>query len=92
MSNSTKGKSADLEARQLAFDCYCECGGNVEATLRKLKENEYSLSKPSLYDWIDKFNFKERQAAADLKRQAARDASLTTEETLLACPPVLRSG
>ena len=78
-----KGKSASLEARESAFQAYRECGGNVEATLRRLREIGYSLSKPTLYDWIRKFNFKERLARADLKAQEARDAALTTEEQLL---------
>lgn len=79
-----KGKSASLEARETAFQCYRECGGGIEAAVRALKKKGYSISKPTLYDWIEKFNFKERLAAADEKMREAKDAGLTTEAALLA--------
>lgn len=77
------GKSADIEARELAFHTYYECGGNVEKTVRELKEKGYGISKPTLYDWIEKFNFKDRMAAADAKALEIREAMRTTEEDLL---------
>lgn len=78
-----KGKSADLELRELAFQIYRECGGNKELTIRKLEEEGYTISKPTLYDWIKKFNFDERMTNADLKVQAAKDAGLSNEELIL---------
>lgn len=78
-----KGKSADIEFREKAFQSYRDCGGNVEAALRKLKEWGYMSSKPTFYSLIEKFNFKERLAAADTKTWEAKDAALTTEERLL---------
>lgn len=78
-----KGKSASLEARETAFQCYRECGGNVEAAVRAMKKKGYSLSKPAFYEWLEKYNFKERLAAADAKAHEAKDAALTTEAMLL---------
>lgn len=78
-----KGKSADLELRELAFQLYYECGGNKEMTLRKLQERGYSISKPTLYDWIEKFNFDERVSALDLKTREAKDAKAISIEDLL---------
>ena len=78
-----KGKSANLEAREAAFQAYRECGGNIEAAVRALKKKGYSLSKPTLYDWMEKYNFKERLAEADSKAQEAKDVGLTTEAMLL---------
>lgn len=80
----TKGKSADLELRELAFQLYYESGGNKELTLRKLQEKGYSISKPTLYDWIEKYNFDERMARLDHKAKTAKDAAaLSIEDQLL---------
>lgn len=78
-----KGKSADIEARELTFKVYRECGGNVEMTLRELDKQGYKISKPTLYDWIEKFDFKGRMAQADIKAQEARDLDLTLEMQVL---------
>lgn len=79
-----KGKSADLELREKAFRIYRECGGNKEMTLRALDSEGYSISKPTLYDWIKKYNFDERLTSADLKTQKANDAVLAMEQKILA--------
>ncbi len=78
-----KGKSADLEFREKAFAAYRECGGNVEASIRELKALGYSASRPTFYALIEKFNFKERLAAADAKMHEAQDAGLSLEEEML---------
>lgn len=78
-----KGKSADLEFREKAFQAYRECGGNIEGSIKKLKAWGHSASKPTFYALIEKFNFKERLATVDVKTREAKDAALTTEERLL---------
>jgi len=78
-----KGKSADLEYREKAFAAYRENGGNVEAAIRAMKAQGYSISKPTFYSFIEHFNFKERLTAADAKAQEAKDAALATEEKML---------
>lgn len=79
-----KGKSADLEMRERAFRLYRECGGNKEMTVKRLADAGYRISKPTLYDWIGKYNFDERMARADEKTLEARDAAHTTETRLMA--------
>lgn len=78
-----KGKSADLELRERAFRIYRESSGNKELTIKRLAEAGYRISKPTLYDWIGKYNFDERMTRADEKAREATDAALTTEARLL---------
>jgi len=85
-----KGKSVFAESRELAFTCYRKCGGNVEATLRELEKGSapegllprregLKLSKPTLYEWIEKFNFKDRLKNADAERQKIDDTRASFE-------------
>lgn len=79
-----KGKSLIAENRELAFKVYCEEGGNVEVTLRRLeKEHELKLSKPTFYDWMEKYNFKERLKNIDAERQQTRDSQISFEERMM---------
>ncbi len=78
-----KGKSADHEFRERAFRVYRECGGNKELTVKRLAGEGYRISKPTLYDWISKYNFDERMARADEKARETKDAAHTTEARLL---------
>jgi len=78
-----KGKSVFAESRELAFRCYQKCGGNVEATLRELEKEGLKLSKPTLYEWMEKFNFKERLKNADAVAQEASDAKMQYREKIL---------
>jgi predicted nucleotide-binding protein (sugar kinase/HSP70/actin superfamily) len=79
-----KGKSVFAESRELAFRCYQKCGGNVEATLRELEKEGLKLSKPTLYDWMEKFNFKARLKNADAVVQEAADIKQHYREKILA--------
>ena len=79
-----KGKSVFAESRELAFRCYHKCGGNVEAALRELEKEGLKLSKPTLYEWIEKFNFKERLKNADAVVQEAADIKAHYREKILA--------
>ncbi len=78
-----KGKSVFAESRELAFRCYQKCGGNVEATLRELEKEGLKLSKPTFYDWMQKFNFKERLKACDAVAQEAADIKQHYREKIL---------
>jgi hypothetical protein len=78
-----KGKSVFAESRELAFSCYRKCGGNVEATLRGLEKEGLKLSKPTLYEWMEKYNFKERLKNADAVAQEASDAKIQYREKIL---------
>ncbi|GER92678.1 hypothetical protein A45J_0396 [hot springs metagenome] len=79
-----KGKSYIVENRELAFKVYCEEGGNIESTLRRLeKEHGLKLSKPTFYDWMKKFNFKDRLKNIDAERQKNKDSQISFEEKMM---------
>jgi hypothetical protein len=78
-----KGKSFKTENRDLAFRKYCECGGNVEMTLRELGKEGLKLSKPTFYEWMEKFNFEDRSTKIDAEKQKAADSQISFEETML---------
>ncbi len=78
-----KGKSVFAESRDLAFQTYRECGGNVEKTLRELEKKGLKLSKPTFYKWMEKFNFVERLSKADALTQETNDFNATFEARML---------
>jgi hypothetical protein len=78
-----KGKSVFAESRELAFQCYRKTGGNVEAALRECEKEGLKLSKPTFYDWIEKFNFKDRLKKADAVANAAKDIKEHYREKIL---------
>lgn len=78
-----KGKSLIAENRELAFSKYCECGGNVEMTLRELARAGLKLGKPTFYDWIKKFNFEDRRSKIDIEKQKACDSQISFEEKMM---------
>ncbi len=78
-----KGKSFIAENRELAFKVYCGCGGNVEMTLRELDKQGLKLSKPTFYEWIEKFNFEERRTKVDAETQRVKDSQLSFEDKML---------
>ena len=78
-----KGKSVFRESRELAFDAYCESGGNKAATLKKLEKEGLKLSRPTLDDWIEKFHFVDRLKENDLARQKAVENQMSFEEKLM---------
>ncbi len=79
-----KGKSVFAESRELAFRCYQKCGGNKAATLRELEKEGLKLSRPTLDEWIERFNFKERLKDADAVTQEAADIKQHYREKILA--------
>ena len=78
-----KGKSLIAENRELAFRKYCECGGNVDMTLRELARDGFKLSKPTFYDWKEKFNFEERRGKVDVENQKASDFQISFDEKMM---------
>ncbi len=79
-----KGKSYIAENRELAFRTFCEEGGNVEGTLRRLaKEHGLALSKPTFYDWMKRFNFEERRVKVDGEKQKTADSQISFEERMI---------
>ncbi len=79
-------KSYLAENRELAYRIWRECGQNVELTLRKLRQHPqgFPLSKPTLYDWIETYNWKDRAAKAEAEEQRATDAVVSAEGRAIA--------
>ncbi|MFA7465191.1 MAG: hypothetical protein WCY54_09065, partial [Syntrophales bacterium] len=81
---ATRGSYID-ENRELAFRAWRQCGQNVERTIRTLKEDHgLPVSKPTLYDWMEKFNWKERAARAEAEERKTGDLQMSFEEKMLA--------
>lgn len=78
-------KSFIAENRERAFRTWRECGQNVELAIRTLKERDgLPVTKPTIYSWIEKFNWKERAARAEAEEQKAGDIQISFEEKMLA--------
>jgi len=77
-------RSYQTETREDAYRAWRECGQNIEQTLSALKKKEYSISKPTLYDWIEKYGWKERAARAEAEEQKANDLTANAESRALA--------
>lgn len=78
------GKSYMAENRELAYRRWRECGQNCEATLRTLKDTDgLPVTKPTLYEWIEKYNWKERAARAEAEEQRVKDAVVISDEAMI---------
>jgi hypothetical protein len=78
-------RSFIAENRELAFRTWRECGQNIELTIRTLKDRDgLPVTKPTIYSWIEKFNWKERAARAETEEQKAGDIQISFEEKMLA--------
>ncbi len=80
--DGAKGKAV-RENTRLAYDIYSEMGGNVAKTLRELGKRGLKLSRPTLDEWIVKFNYKERLAKADKESREAQDCKLSLEQRVM---------
>ncbi len=80
-----KGKSLIAENLELAFQTWRASGQSVGQTIRTLKtEHDFAVSRPTLYEWIEKYHWKERAAMAEAEERQAKDANLSGEEKMLA--------
>jgi hypothetical protein len=79
-------KSYIAENRELAYRIWRECGQNIELALRKLRQHPqgFPLSKPTLYDWMETYNWKDRAAKAETEEQRATDAVVSAEGKAIA--------
>jgi hypothetical protein len=68
----------------LAFDVYCETGGDVAATIRELASRHgLTVSRPTFYDWAKAHSFDARRVGVDARRQADREALLTARARMV---------
>jgi hypothetical protein len=80
-----KGKSLISENLELAYRVWRECGQSPEQTVRKLNsEHDFTVSRQTIYEWMEKYNWKERAARAEAVEQQAKDPQLSGEEKLIA--------
>jgi len=79
------GKSYIAETRELAYRTWRECGQNIELTIKTIKDkHSIPVTKPTLYAWMEKFNWKERATRAETEEQRVKDAVVSDEEKILA--------
>ncbi|MHB8110878.1 MAG: hypothetical protein ACYDHW_12715, partial [Syntrophorhabdaceae bacterium] len=77
-------RSYQSETREDAYRTWRECGQNVEQTIAALKKKGYFTSKPTLYDWIEKYGWKERAARAEVLERKTADVTMNAEARALA--------
>ncbi len=78
-------RSYQTETREDAYRAWRECGQNIEQTLKRLKKKGYSISKPTLYDWVEKYGWKERAARTEAEEKKATDTAASAETEAILC-------
>lgn len=77
-------KSYITETREAAYRAWRACGQNVTLTIKELKKKGFTISAPTLYDWVDKYAWKERAARAEVEEQQAKDILISFEDKMIA--------
>jgi hypothetical protein len=72
-------KSYEDKTRETAYQTWRACGQNYQLTQRELKKKGFIISTPTLYDWAEKYTWKERAARAEAEEQKATDAVISAE-------------
>ncbi|HRR41015.1 MAG TPA: hypothetical protein P5244_07255 [Syntrophales bacterium] len=79
------GKSYMADNRELTYRTWRECGQNIELTIKTLKDREgLPITKPTIYSWIEKYNWKERAARAEVEEQKVNDVIVSDAGKILA--------
>lgn len=79
------GASYVTETRERTYRVWREQGQNVERTIRTMKrEHDIPVTKPTLYAWIEKFDWKGRAARAETEERRVHDVAVTDEARILA--------
>lgn len=76
-------KSYMAETIEAAYQTWRKCGQNVEMTCRELEKTGYRISKPTIYDWSEKYNWKDRAARAEAEEQKVKDVQCSVLEKAL---------
>lgn len=72
------------ETIEAAYQAWRKCGQNVEMTLRDLARQGYRISKPTVYDWKEKYGWEDRAARAEAEERKAADAVAGAEGRAIA--------
>ena len=84
-------KSYMSETKEAAYLTWRKCGQNVELTLRELAKQGWTLTKPTIYEWMEKFGWKDRAALAEAAERKAADAVLSAEARAIVSLEKIRS-
>lgn len=77
-------RSYQVETREDAYETWRACGQNVEQALAALRSKGYSISKPTLYDWMEKYGWKDRATRAEVYEKKTGDQAMSAEARALA--------
>jgi hypothetical protein len=74
------------ENRELAYRTWRACGQNIEMTAKKLRDmpDGFPVTRPTLMEWRDKYDWIARAARAEAEEQKATDAVVSAEGKALA--------
>ncbi len=75
--------SAKAEARDLAYRTWCESGQNLSETERKLNRDGLPVTRQTLAEWREKYDWPGRAARAECA-EADKAAALTDDALILA--------
>ncbi len=73
-------KSYLPETHEAAYQACKKAGFNMELAVRELKKTGYIISKPTLYEWMNKYNWKDRAARAEAEQQRTADVIAGAED------------
>ena len=77
-------RSYQAETREDAYKTWRECGQNIEQTVAALAKKGYPITKPTLYEWMEKYGWKERAARAEVEEKKAIDTTMNAEARAIA--------
>lgn len=79
--------NAPAETREFAYAVWCECGQNLSECHRKMNgEHGYVISRQSLHEWKEKYDWEARAARTEAEKIMMADA--TSDDAILA--PLLK--
>ena len=79
--------NAPAETREFAYTVWCECGQNLSECHRKMNgEHGYVISRQSLHEWKEKYDWEARAARTEAETMMMADA--TSDDAILA--PLLK--
>ncbi|MDR0453656.1 MAG: hypothetical protein LBH05_02445 [Deferribacteraceae bacterium] len=71
------------ELREHAFEVWYRRGQNDSETVRELDKEGYVVTRKTVSEWREKYNWEGRATRLDEKKQGAADTSMTFDEELL---------
>ncbi|HEY3276390.1 MAG TPA: hypothetical protein VGJ94_07195 [Syntrophorhabdaceae bacterium] len=71
------------ETIEMAYRMWRKCGRNVAMTIRELAGQGWKISNPTIFEWIEKYAWKERAAKAEGEEQEIKEAQCSALEKAL---------